>query len=416
MAYISQQIPDEEKNKFGRSEDTTPNPLPPQTGGSTTPQGQGGIPGVASSTQFGSNAANLSDYLKANESQVEDFGNKVAGNLTEGYNNALGAVDQGFSDFNNQVNAGYTPNDSNFVNQATSNPTDFVKNPDNVSKFQKLYNDQYTGPQNFESGDSYANINNQVNQATQNAGLTKSFSGLGSYLNNFMGTGGNTPGMNTLDTALLQRSPTASKAIQTAAAPYENLGSYLSGKASTANQNVANAKDVASQTAQGIQNQFNGEGGIVPTFQNNINQRFNQQSTQATNELNAMNKLKSGGVLNPQEIQMLGITPEQYGSYRNMLANLNSGGMDQYNPSGFFTKNINPGDVTLSSSANPDEFAISQALAQLTGQNSFLNQDEANLSGTAPYDTSFRADDATNAIADIWRRFGTGGGGVIHGT
>lgn len=278
MAYVPQQIPQDEENQFANPNQTTPNPLPPQGGGSAGASASGGraAPGVGSSTQFGSNAAKLSDYLSANQSQVADFGNQVAGNLSQGYNTARSGIDQGFNDFNTKVNQGYTPNDPSLASQVSGNAADFVKDPKNVSKFQSLYNDQYAGPPDFESSDIYSGVNNQVNKAVENAGLTKSQSGLGSYLNNFMGTGGDTPGMQTLNTALLQRSPEASASIRNAAAPYSGLTDYLKQKTSAADANIGTAKTNAQQIAQGVQNQFNGPGGVIPTFKSNVADQMQQ--------------------------------------------------------------------------------------------------------------------------------------------
>jgi len=416
MAYVPQQIPDEEKNQFGSKNPTTPNPVPPQTGGSSGAAAQGGgpaAPGVGTSTQFGSNAAKLSDYLKANAPQVQDFGNKVAGNLTGQYNQAMGAVDTGFGDFNTQVNQGYAQPNQELVKQAAANPTEFAKNPENVKGFQSQYNNSYTGPQNFESSDSYGNINNQVNKAVQDAGLTKSASGLGSYLNNYMGTGTNTPGMQTLDTALLQRSPEASQAIQNAAKPFSGLTDYFSGKTAAANQNVANAKQTADANRADVQGQFN---SLLPNLQNDINSRVSNQQGQATSELTAMNDLIARGNLSPEELSALGIDQGQYNNLFSQYDQLKA--VDPYtnfSPANYFSTTPNPAAVTPGEVATPDEYARAAALSQLTGQQSFLNPNEMGTSGTAPIDTNFNINDAMSYLQNELKRFKpppTGGGGT----
>src|SRR5690242_8717920 len=112
MAYVPQQIPDEEQNKFANPNQTTPNPIPPQgTGSAGAGAGGRAAPGMGTPTQFGSNAAKLSDYLKANEEQVGQFGQQVAGDLTNRYNQTMGNINQGFGDFNQQLQANYTPPD-----------------------------------------------------------------------------------------------------------------------------------------------------------------------------------------------------------------------------------------------------------------------------------------------------------------
>ncbi len=246
MAYVPKQVPEEEKNQFANPNETTPNPVPPQGAGSAGTGGQS-APGMGTSTQFGSNAAKLSDYLNANKEQVAEFGNKVAGNLNQGYDQTMGSINQGFGDFNNQVSQGYEHPGQEFINEAVSNPADFIKDQNKASQFQKLYNNQYAGPSSFEGTDFYSNVNKQINKAKEDSSLASSPAGLGTYLNNYMGTANNSPGIQTLDTALLQRSPEASKSIRDAASRYGNLSDYLGQKTGEANASVGQARTSAEQ-------------------------------------------------------------------------------------------------------------------------------------------------------------------------
>lgn len=417
MAYVSKQLPEDEQNQFALQTPTTPNPAP-QSGGSVGEEGGGNAaPGQASSTQFGSNAAKLSDYLKANEPQVQQFGNEVAGKLNQGYQDTVGAVDQGFGNFNQQVNQGYVPPDQGLIDQAASNPVGFASDPNNVSKFQSLYNNQYQGPQNFEGSDQYAGVNDKVNKAVENASLVGNFGGLSTYLDQFGGAN-KTQGMKTLDTALLQRSQGARDTIQQAAKPYQGLNDYLGGKVSSANQSVQQAKDIANQSRQDTQNRFVGENGVLPSFQAGINQRKDAQSQQATSELNAMNKLKAGEVLTDDEYQLLGLTKAQMDSLRGKAQKL-SQIPEVLTPWGeYFNQTPNPASVSSSSAATPEEYAQSEALAQLTGQQPFLNPSEANLSGSVPLDTNFNFGKADSDLDDLIRRFvikQPTGGGVVGG-
>lgn len=266
MAYVPKQLPDDQENQFARTEPTTPYPAP-QGGGSS---GSGQAPGAGTSTQFGSNAAKLTDYLKANEPQIQEFGQQVAGKLTDTYNQAKGAVDQGFGDFNQSISGGYTPDDPTIVQQATSDPYGFSRDQGNVQKFQSLYNNQYTGPENAEGSELYSNLNNQVNQAVQNASLVGTEGGMNTYLDQFGGAN-KTQGMKTLDTALLQRSPEARNTIQAAAAPYQGLSDYLSGKVSEADKNIANAKTTAQTSRDAIRN---ASGQATAAFNKDLQDRF----------------------------------------------------------------------------------------------------------------------------------------------
>lgn len=342
MAFVPSQIPEEEQNKFAPTGQTTPNPIPPQSGGSAGVGGQAKNtpPGVGSSTQFGSNAAKLSDYLAVNKPQIENWGNQIAGNLTQNYTNTMNDVNQGVGAFNSQVQKGTPSADANFISQAAANPTDFVKNPDNVSKFQQAYQGNYTGPSNIESTDQYQNLNNEVNSAVQDAGLVNSPSGLGSYLNSKMG-GGNqeTPGMQALDTALLQGNPTAQTAIKSAAQPYQNLQSYLAGQTSQANTNATNAKNTTAQNAAQYQKQFAGEGGVLPNFISQLNKEVAAGQKAAPSMRDA-----KGNPLNPNLVNMANAaTPNDYATAKALQALMGSD----------YQGALNPNDVAQAGTWNP---------------------------------------------------------------
>lgn len=378
MAYIPQQIPEDQKNIFASTSPTTPNP---QSSGSVgaVPAG-GAAPGVATPTQFGSSASRLTDYLKANQQQVQDFGNKVASDLTNQYNQTLGSINQGVNQFGQQVGQGYTPPDQNRLSEAATNPTEFVKNPQNVQDFQSWYNSSYTGPQNFEGSSIYSNLNNQVNKAVENADLTKTLSGLGTYL----GTNGrgvnSTGGINTLDAALLARNPQSREAIQSAASPYKTLNDYLSQQTSQSDADIAKAKETANTNRTSIQNQFTGEGGLVPTLTNTLNQQlstarggYDQQYNQALNAFR-------NGTLTPEQAKFLGFNPNDISDKALMGQGKTADILRQdYGLSiplqNYFT--TPPADVVysnLNSAATPEQAAYEAALQQLTGMDAGINE------------------------------------------
>lgn len=406
MAYVPRQLPQDEENQFGRTAQTTPFPQP--AGGGSAGTGTNAAPGMGTSTQFGSNAAKLSDYLKANEGQIGEFGNQVAGKLNEGYGNTMNAINQGSQDFGQRVSKGYAANNPNIGIEAAKDPYKFSQDPNNVSAFQSLYNDQYTGPSNFESSDIYGNLNDQVNKATENAGLVSSFGGLQSYLNNNMGGANRTQGMQTLDTALLQRSPEASQAIRTAAAPYQNLSSYLSGKTGEANQGIANAKTEAQKSSESLRKQFTGEGGVIPNFQNDINSRVSNLRSTSQDTLNKilstlpgytsknagpsvytpeMNNVLGGDMFQRQALQEGGDLLSKWSSVNDEY------GQPIFNPKDMDLTNYgtirNPeSSITASNVANPEDYQKYLALSKLTGSPdmNFLDQNNISQAGTAPSD------------------------------
>lgn len=401
MAYISQQIPDEEKNKFASANETTPNPIPAQTGGSAGVEagGKGAAPGVGTPTQFGSNAARLSDYLKANQSQVGQFGQKVGNSLTDSYNQTMGNINQGFNNFNNQVNQGYQNPTSDQINQATTNPTEFVKNPENVSSFQNWWSGNYSGPQNVESQDFYSNVNNDVNKAVEQSNLAGSnnMSGLSSYLRSSGGSKTSAPGTQMLDAALLQRSPEARNSIQSAAAPFKGLNDFLTNKVASGNDAVKSAKEKVGATSQDLQNQFNGKGGIIPTFEGNLNNARTQKIQETNDAIQKALKDAKEGNLSFDELSMFGDPFDAQGI--NEAARYSKNLQSDYGVSfpleNYFTAENpelmygNPRSV-----ANPDQIAYGQALQQLTGQpvEDFMGQETKMPSQLINYDK--------NAIGD----------------
>lgn len=414
MAYLPQQIPNDEENKFGRTGDTTPSPTPAESGGSsgaaTSGGGSSAAPGVGSSTQFGSNAAKLSDYLKANEPQVKDFGNQVAGNLTQNYNDTMQGINQGVGAFNQQVNQGYTPGNQELVSRAAADPTNFAKSKGDVDAFKSIYNDEYKGPENFESSNYYSNTNNNVNKAVEGAALTGSSAGLGSYLNNYMNAGGGSPAIQTLDTALLQRSPEARTAIQNAATPFQNLSTYLGGKTAEANQGVANAKKTAADTRQGVRDQF---GNVISQAQTGFNDRLAGARNAATQKSgDIMNKIMNGilpGTTDTSDLQQgftnLGINPGEAEAEAGSIPLLDRLYGQKFNPNLITQQNadvaINP--TNFANQGDYDQFA---ALQSLTGNDmsGFLNPQNSGQAGTAPSDLlDFNPQEIRGATVDNLR-------------
>lgn len=405
MAYIPQQIPKEEENQFALNQQTTPNPIPPQGSGSTGTAGANrAAPGMATSTQFGSNAANLSDYLKANEGQVGEYGQRVANDLSDRYNQTMGSIDQGYGNFGQQIQGQYAPPQQNELKSAIDNPADFVKDSGNVDKFKSWSNPQYNGPQSFEDSSVYSDINDKVNRAVQDAGLTKTQSGLGTYLNNYFGANNNTEGMRTLDTALLQRDPTSSAAIKNAAKPYENLQSYLTDTTSKANQNIGNVKNQINQSGQDVRAQTQ---GATDKFTKDIQDRISNLRTQGQSDANVFkNYLTDVGSLSPED-QARGrsMLPENF-SRINFLMNQAKQKNMQFDPLSYLTTQ-NP-EVAYNTQNVPtsDEFAKEAALQQLTGGGYDLFDNNASQAGTAPsrlfdFNSGQAEGDLKNMVGDL---------------
>lgn len=293
MAYVgNQQTPDQEQNLSAPAGTTSANPLanipPSQTGGSAgAGTGGGGSPNVGTSKQFGAPASKLGDYLSANAPQIQGQANKIAGNLTNQYGQVSGDVSNAANQFGQQVASGYTAPNQDLVNQATANPSGFVANPSNVSGFQAQLNDTYTGPQNFESTAPYANVQNEVQNAVTNAGLWNTLGGVASAVQASNPT--NAQGINTLDSSLLQMSPSAIGTVQQAAQPFQNLPTYLQQAVTNGDMSVQQAQQAATGAAQNANTALTGAVSNLNTgITNQNNTAYNTANTDYQNLLNQL--------------------------------------------------------------------------------------------------------------------------------
>lgn len=273
MAFVAQELPENEQNQFAQKGTTTPNPLasvPPSTGGSVGGAAPSVAPNVGTPTQFGSSASKLSDYLKTNAPQVEGQGQKIAGELTGQFNQTQGDINNAVQGFNSQVSQGYTAPNQDLVKAAAADPFSLSKDVNNIQNVQKQLDDTYAGPDNFESTDAYSSINKSVNNAVENAKAFDTPSGLSTYLKGRV-KGNYTPGMNTLDTALLEGNPGAITSIRNSATPLKGLSDYLSNNTASLDKSVVDAQNAAQAAKKFANETFTGPGGVIPKFQGELN-------------------------------------------------------------------------------------------------------------------------------------------------
>lgn len=354
MAYAPEQDQNQQQGQNPLAQPPTtssaPGAGPGAVKGSTAPQ--------ATPTQP---FQNLQAYLTANAPQISQQAGQISGNLANQYGQVQSDINQGKESFNQQIQSGYTAPNQDIINQAVSNPAQFAQNPENVKAFQSLYNDQYTGPANYETSSPYGALNAEVQNAVSQANAFKTPAGAQTYFQNQNPNA--TKGGNILDTVLLQGNPEAYQQILSAAKPFENLPGYLNQSVTDVNQNIQNAQNTAQQTAQGLQNQFVGQGGIIPTFQNELQNRVNQ------NEANreALN----------QEYQIR----QQIQSELNPVLGNMPNSLTDYLSKNYFNLQPNQTPATLQNVSTPEDYQRAQALASLTGQPGILPTD-ASQAGT----------------------------------
>ena len=377
MAFVSSPLPQDQQNQQSGTGVTTPNPLallPPQatqTGGSS---GQGGgtsaAPGQGTSTQFGSGASRLSDYLKANQDQVQQMANNIAGNIGGQYDQLHTGIGQAGQQFNQQVQSGYTPLDPTVNQQVQSNPVAAAANPETLSTFQKMMNSQYSGPTSFEASQPYGAIQGKVQSAVQQSDLLKTYPGLSQYLQANVERNA-TPGQNTLDTVLLQANRPAFQTVQQAVAPFSNLTNLLGEETARQTQGIQAAQQGAEAARQAAQQTY---AGVANPFVSGLNESFTTATGKATNYNTLLNSItqKVGNnnleALTPEERSLIGFNPEilpliqQYSGIFPAQAAGNPLTPNQYYTQGALAQLPTPASVVT-----PDQIATWQALTMLGG-------------------------------------------------
>lgn len=386
MAFLpqgqqNQQDPNQQQNQIPTvplipSLQGTSGPSASQSGGTTNTAGS---PGAAPSTPW----QNVSAYLNANAGGGGRVADVLAGNLTSQYNTANQGIQNAQANFGQQIDQARVPYNESLASQAMQNPGQFVKDPNNVSGFQKMFNASYQGPQNFSQSQDYSNLQSQVQNAQKQASLVnQGTQGLQTLIQKAESAQGRNPtqGMTALDSLLLQENPQNFQKLSDAQKPFANLTGYLSSAQTGLDTAAQNAAKEAAATQNTLQNQFLGPEGVAPKFQQGLNQSLQDASKQTTDYNNLIaslqSKLSSGETLTPYEASIV----DPSGTYQAM----NPYGMGQNTVfqkamqfpgigPGFLSQYYtSPGQAQqpgLENVMTQQQFADAQALNQLLGQN-----------------------------------------------
>lgn len=289
MAYAVDPTQDQQNQQPGNASAQGVAPVTTSSAPGAGPSGAKTPTGAPTSAQAAQPFTNLQTYLTANAPQISQQANTISGNLTNQYGQVNNDISAGSTAFQNQVSAGFTPENSQVVQNAAANPTQFVTDPNNVKAFQSQINDQYTGPANFEGTAGYAGLNDEVTKDSANANLVNTPAGLQTYL---QGTETNpTQGENLLDSVLLQQSPAAIQQVQQAAAPFSQLPTYLSNNVTADDALASAAPGAAQQAATDAQAAFTGTGGVVPTWEQGLQNTLATDTAQSNAYNTAVNNL-----------------------------------------------------------------------------------------------------------------------------
>lgn len=372
MAYVDNTENDPNKQPAGGSNPGADNSDAPSTEPATssgdvasapvqaTGQGVAAQPNASKAPQF----QNLGAYLSANAPQTAKMGQNIATGLQNTATQTQGAIDQAQGQFNNAVKQGSTSLDQNLLNQATSDPTKFASDSNNVKTIQGYLNSSYKGPTDFSQSNGYGNLASSVQNAVQQGQNANAPGGLQQLVSSQEKAP--TAGIQNLDALLLKQSPDAQSAIQNAAKPLTGLGDYLTNASNTANSAATNAADITAKVAPTVQQAF------APVTQN-FQQGLTAAQQQAENQRNAYNTSLNEA---NQKISPAQAALKAFGA---------SIGQDINSPfSSILGLSPNNQQTTLENTATPEQFAEDQALSQLlgSGYNTSLNPSLANNAGS----------------------------------
>jgi hypothetical protein len=400
---------------------------PAPTSGTSAPSGSGTGVGVGANTvsnvqqnaapQNGQGYTDVASYLNANQQGGAQLGNQVASNLTNQYNTTKSGIDTSANAANQSVSQGYIPENTQLIQQVSSNPTAAAGNADQLSAFQGQLNDTYGGPTSWAD---YGTQQGNVNQAIQNASLVNTPGGnnaLIQQVENQNQPGHTSQGINSLDTLLYQGNPGGVQAAKAAAQPYQTLNDYINAANTGIGTNIANATNAANQTSQDALNAFTGSNGTLTNLNNTINTTAANDLSQAQAQ-QAQLKTDLGGLysngniantalgiqnynvgqLSPQDLASLGMTQDQATQLQQALQNAgtsqyktghNFGASSQTAKSDLlsYLQQQDPTQaISAANTATPEQYAQMAAIQQLLGsktpQGTAINPLNASQAGT----------------------------------
>ena len=190
---------------------------------------------------------NLQNYLEANKGANQ--GQKFASKLGETITGAELGQQEAEQGFKQNVDSSAIVGDSALVKKAVERPEEVISNEDEATKFKRIRDAQYKGPENLV-GDvgNYQKAYGTTQKAKEEADLAGEESGRFALLDKYWGGGAGrydyTKGQQKLDQLLLQNDPNSRDAI-----------AAQQGRAKNVQDQYAQLNDRLSQYAQGRKQQ-----------------------------------------------------------------------------------------------------------------------------------------------------------------
>jgi ubiquinone biosynthesis protein UbiJ len=263
-----------------------------------------------SSGQF----TDIGKYLNLNQDQAAATGQKVVSGVENQINQAQQGTQQIQQQFDQAIGqAG--PRMSSEEIKSIANPqgvTDFVKDQNNVTKFQDTLSGQYKGPQGIQDLTGYDELYRSFDKLNKIPDQIDTVGGRQELIKGVY----NRPerakqGMLDLDEALVRQTPEAIEPIRAQAQRTPEIQEQFNKFQQNAASKIADTRQAVSNRGQEARNAFLGEGGFVNQFDQGLNDKVGQVQNDVIGGANMaknlldVNWLKSQGILSDRDAPTL---------------------------------------------------------------------------------------------------------------
>lgn len=350
------------------------------SGGTTAGNTPSNTP-IANKPQTTQKFATVQDYLKTNQPQSEDLGQKFTNTLDTSFGQQTAAIDTAANKAKSDITAGTFNYNPDLTNTALKDPTKITKDPNQLEAFNKQWNAQYSGPQSFETSSNYGDATSAANNAGQIKGELGTTGGREQLIGDQFGVYGQ--GNKGLDQALLQSSSYFPK-VQEQEKKFGSVQDYLKQQSDTTNAQATKAAAVSAAAQTQTRDAF---ANNLTNFQAGINSKVSaEQAKQANTAKTYSDALKSG---DPQQIatalKSSNLTDAQKTNLSDYLTTINKEYGTTPDLGRFYTANPAT-DVNAANVASAEDYANADAYQKLTGTDysGVLNQDNVGQAGKLP--------------------------------
>lgn len=388
----------------------------PGTGASLTNTAQ-----APQSSRSSGTFTNLNKYLDANRAGAANIGNRVATEVSNQASQATKDINQSGADFGRRVSEGTNQFNEGLVNEATSDATNFINDPNKVSQLQKQKSGSFGGPTSYTDSTEAQKALLSKQKAEETANLTGTVGGRQQLIRNTNTSNPYSQGGLSLNQFLVQNNQGALGKVLDSAQASKGLGGQLTNTQTGADQAVKTGQDVSNKTGVQTNQKLT---GAVSDFRGKLGQQATEKSTQEQAEQAGITQAFGGGAnaapqarnvanaftsagnqaqfpdVSDEILSKVGLSREQYSQLQALNNEVVGAGRVGINPLDFVQNT--QGQYTEGGVASTQQQAYLAALQQLAGTNQQLN------SGGFAGNSRFDLQSALNALLSQ-----TGGTGTV---